>query len=313
MNASTQHPSDTDSRTNRRISASLLTSLLTLTLLFSTTASASTQLLLKRGDTSEHVGEYKGVVDLTIDPGFEGAKVSVAVDGQKIADSVLSPYHLVVDFGPVATQHKITVTATGAKGKRVKWTETINQGNLPLSINIRQIEARVFEVDATSPKEDPIAVVQLWDDGRLVAETKERPYRFTVADSLIASGFVQVTAKTNGGEETADFWSPAGNIVAEELQVRTVPIFVSVVDRDGQTRDDIQRSQFRIIDNESEAKIIDTYKEVGSVSDVFHLTYPDPAKFREIMDRSRRSRSGHGRSPPGPRTPASGLRPSADG
>jgi Ca-activated chloride channel family protein len=254
MNASLQHLSN---HSQRRISATILSFLLTALLLTSTAYGDNAQLVLKRGDHSEHKGEYKGVVDLAIDPGFEGAKVSVAVDGQKIADGVLSPYHVIVDFGPLPVQHKITITATGAKGKRVKWTETINQGNLPLSINVRQIEPRLFEVHATAPKEDPIEVVQLWDEGRLVAETREEPYRFTVADSLVASGFVQVTARTKGGEETADFWSPAGNIVAEEMQVRTVPIFVSVVDRNGQTRDDVDRSQFRIIDNEAEGKIIE--------------------------------------------------------
>lgn len=255
MTASRQHLSKTQ---QRRIGAALLSSLLTLTLLTASASAQSTaQLVLQRGDHNDHPGEYKGVVDLVIDPGFEGAKVSIAVDGQRIAEGVLSPYHVIVDFGPLPVQHKITVTATGAKGKRAKWIETINQGNLPLSIKVKQIEARLFEVEANAPKEDPIEVVQLWEDGRLVAETREEPYRFEVADSLIASGFVQVTARTKGGEETADFWSPAGNIVAEEMQVRTVPIFVSVVDRNGQTRDDVDRSQFRIIDNESEAKIIE--------------------------------------------------------
>jgi len=38
--------------------------------------------------------------------------------------------------------------------------------------------------------------------------------------------------------------------------VRTVPLFVSVVDNNGNTRDDVDRSLFRIMDNGSEAKII---------------------------------------------------------
>jgi amidophosphoribosyltransferase len=37
--------------------------------------------------------------------------------------------------------------------------------------------------------------------------------------------------------------------------------------------------------NEREDQIIDTYKDIGSVTDVFHLTHPDPAKFRGIIDR----------------------------
>ena len=37
--------------------------------------------------------------------------------------------------------------------------------------------------------------------------------------------------------------------------------------------------------NDGDARIIDTYKDVGSVNEVFHLTYPDPSKFQSIVDR----------------------------
>lgn len=228
-----------------------------LSLLITTQASAATQLVLKRGDQSQHAGEYTGVVDLTIDPGVEGAKVNVAVDGQKIATNLLAPYHLNVDFGPTPLQHKISITAISPKGKRVQWTETINQGNLPLTVKVTQIGARTFEAETTAPKEDPIALVQLWDNGQAVASVAEPPYRFDVPESLLAGGFVQVTAKTQSGEEAADFWSAAGSVVGEELQIRTIPIFVSVVDRNGNTLDDVDRSQFRIIDNESEGRIVE--------------------------------------------------------
>ncbi len=36
--------------------------------------------------------------------------------------------------------------------------------------------------------------------------------------------------------------------------------------------------------DEDAAQLIDTYKQVGSVSDVFHLTHPDPKKFTDIVD-----------------------------
>lgn len=250
MNATPQYA--TSPQRNGVIALSAL-----LSLLISTQAVAATQLVLKRGDQSQHAGEYTGVVDLTIDPGVEGAKVNVTVDGQKIATSLLAPYHINVDFGPTPVQHKISITAISPKGKRAQWTETINQGNLPLTVRVTQVGARTFEAQTTSPKEDPIALVQLWDNGQAVASVTAPPYRFDVPDSLLAGGFVQVTAKTKSGEEAADFWSAAGSVVGEELQIRTIPIFVSVVDRNGNTLDDVDRSQFRIIDNESEGKIVE--------------------------------------------------------
>lgn len=218
-----------------------------------------TQIVLQRGGLTDQPGQYSGVVDLAIDPGFDNAKVTVTVDGQKVAEGLMSPYHVVVDLGPVPLEHRITISAKGANGKHARWTETINRGLLPLALRVKAVDttAGIFEVDATSPADDPIEFVQLWDQGQVIATANVEPYRFTVPPSMLASGFVQITARTKAGEEAADFWSVAGNVHVEEMQVRTIPIFVSVVDRNGKTHDNVDRSLFRIIDGNAEGKIIE--------------------------------------------------------
>jgi len=226
---------------------------------FAAVAAANSQILLERGKQTELTGEYSGIVDLAIEPGVDNAKVAVLVDGQKVADGLRSPYHVVADFGPIPIQHKLTIQVTTPNGKRIQWHETINRGYLPLSLNVKAVDlnTRLFEAVVTSPKDDPVEYVQLWDNGQAIATATAEPYQFTVPESVFATGFVQVTARTKSGDEAADFWSPAGNIHAEELRIRTVPIFVSVVDRNGQAHDDVDRSKFRIIENGSEAKIIE--------------------------------------------------------
>jgi hypothetical protein len=108
---------------------------LLLLLLFSaTTLSAATQLFLRRGDTNQHLGELKGVIDLTIDPVFDDAKVTVGVDGQPLATNLGSPYHVVVDLGVIAVEHRISILAKAPNGRRVQWHETINRGMLPLTV-----------------------------------------------------------------------------------------------------------------------------------------------------------------------------------
>lgn len=222
-------------------------------------AAADTQIVLDRASREQQAAGVKGVVDLAINPGFDNARVTVLVDGQKVADGLLSPYHVVVDFGPTAIEHTIKVIARGTNGKRMQWTETINRGIQPLSVRVKPIDASAgsFSVIATALPQDPIEVVQLWEGGKVIASDTTSPYHFNVPAALLESGFVQVTAKTKSGEEAADFWSAAGNVVAEELQIRTVPIFVSVVDRDGNTHDDVDRSMFRIIDGNEEGEIIE--------------------------------------------------------
>ena len=245
--------------------------------LLATSAAANTQLVLDRNSRPDRDVQYTGVVDLAINPGFDKAKVTVIVDGQKIADGLASPYHVVVDFGPAALQHKITVIATAPNGKHAQWSETVNHGYLPLSLKVNAIDpaSRVFEAETTSPKDDPIEAVQLWENGQVIATATEPPYRFTVPESLMTAGFVQVTAKTKSGDEAADFWSAAGNVHAEELQVRTVPIFVSVVDRNGHTHTDVDRSHFRIMDESAEGKIIE-----------FGKAFDQPISIALVLDAS---------------------------
>jgi Ca-activated chloride channel family protein len=239
--------------------AEAATALLLVSFFFTSTARADNRLVLQRTSAGQHDGQVRGVVDLVVDPQIEGAKVSVDVDGQRVAAGLLSPWRVMVDFGPLAVEHRITVTAFAPDGKRVRWSETVNHGNLPLKLDVEPVDAgqRVFLATATAPQEDPIVAVELWHEGRVVAKQTTAPYRFDVPENVLAAGFVQFTAKTQSGEEAAAFWSPAGSIVSEEMQVRTVPIFVSVVDRSGNTRDDVQRTQFRIIDNNTEGKIIE--------------------------------------------------------
>ena len=71
-----------------------------LSFLIATTAAANTQLTLTRGDANQLTTEYTGIVDLVIDPAIENAKVTVTVDGQKVASGILPPYRLTVDLGP---------------------------------------------------------------------------------------------------------------------------------------------------------------------------------------------------------------------
>lgn len=218
---------------------------------------AGTQLLLSRDSTP--TGEFKGVVDVAVSPGFDNATVAITVDGQKLVDSLHAPYHVSIDLGPTAVEHEITVVAVTPDHRRIQWRETVNRGRLPLTVRLKPVDLanRVFEAAVTAPDDDPVTAVEFWDAGKRIGSIAAEPYRFTVPSEHFEKQFVQVTAKTKSGDEAADFWSGTGDVHVESVEVRTVPIFVSVVDRNGNTRDDVDRSLFRILDDGEEAKIID--------------------------------------------------------
>lgn len=238
-------------------------------------AHATTQLLLSRDANPS--GDFKGVVDLAVSPGIDNATVSITVDGQKIADSLHPPYHVIVDLGSAVVEHKITIAVMTADKKRIQWRETINRGRLPLSVKLKAFDMtnRIFEAVTTSPEEDPVVAVEFWDSGKLIGSVASQPYRFAIPADHFQQQFVEVTARTKSGDEAADFWSGTGDVHVESVEVRTVPIFVSVVDRNGVTHDDVDRSLFRILDNGEEAKIVD-----------FGKAFDQPISIALVLDAS---------------------------
>ena len=186
----------------------------------------------------------------------------MTLDGQKIAENVLAPYHIQIDFGALPLEHKVVVTAVTSDRKRSQWQTTLNQGRQPLTIKVQPSDFanRVFDAKVTASDTDPVVSVTLWDNGKSIATLHEPPYRFTLTPEQFAQQFVQVTAKTKSGEEVADFWTTGGDVHAETLNVRTVPLFVSVVDRNGATKDNVEPSLLRIMDNGTEGKILEVSK-----------------------------------------------------
>jgi Ca-activated chloride channel homolog len=242
---------------HRRSSRPLLQSSLTIALLLLAPAASATPAQLLIGRDSKPVSDIKGVVDLTIAPDVDDARVTVTVDGQTIVEGLRSPWHIPVDFGPLPVEHRIVVTAVSANRRR-EWETTINKGHRTLSVTVEPIDVAslLFEAKVTSPDDDPVLAVSVWDEGKAMVTIDHPPYRFTIPADHFALKTVQVTARTKSGDEAADFWSAAGEVSREALDVRTVPLFVSVVDDNGVAHDDIDQALFKIIDNGTEARIL---------------------------------------------------------
>ena len=116
---------------------------------------------------------------------------------------------------------------------------------------------RIFEANVTSPDEDPI--VERFRLGRRQSRSRPPSSRRTASrfpPKHFAQKTVQVTARTKSGDEAADFWSAAGDVKSEALEVRTVPLFVSVVDSNGTAHDDVDQALFKVVDNGTEGQIL---------------------------------------------------------
>jgi Ca-activated chloride channel family protein len=220
-------------------------------------AADSSQLLLDR-DATELRDELKGIVEVVVKPPFENARVSIAVDGQQVTESLRSPYHLRIDLGAAAVEHRLTITAFTPDWKKVQWHQTINQGLRPLTVRLRRIDAaqQLYEAAVTEPQGDPVQLVEFWSDNALIGRVTQAPYRMSVPESA-SKALIHATARARSGEEAEDFIVDGSQVHVESFEVRTVPIFVSVVDRNGTTLDNLERSSFRVLDNGAEAKILE--------------------------------------------------------
>jgi Ca-activated chloride channel family protein len=215
------------------------------------------QLLLDRDAPADAI-QLLGVVEMTVKAPFEPARVTLAMDGQVVAQSLRSPYRVFVDLGPTAIEHKIVVTAFTADWKKVSWTQTINRGMESLRVRLKLIDlaGRTYEAFVTTPESNPVRHVEFWSESTMLGRVDRPPYRMNVTPEQM-SGLVHVTAKTASGDEADDFVLNNEDIHVESLEVRTVPLFVSVIDGKGATLDNLERAAFRIMDNGAEAKIVD--------------------------------------------------------
>ena len=215
----------------------------------------------------------KGNAEISIVPPFANAKVQIYVDGQLIATRIGPPYSVEIDLGAVAVEHRVAVVAVG-KNKRAEWTEVINRGQHPLGVKLTySVTGNDYEATVTASDDDPVVGVEFYDGSNLVGKFTSPPYRIAVPDSTVP--LLYATAKSKSGAEASDYFSHTSDIHVESYEVRSIPIFVSVTDQNGSVKDDLDRGSFRILDNGSEAKILE-----------FGKAFDEPISLALIVDAS---------------------------
>lgn len=220
-------------------------------------AAATSRLALDREKATlpEH---YKGLTEIAVTPPFTGARITIDIDGHSVARLLTAPYTTHVDFGPAAVEHIIRITAVDPNGgKPVVWTRTINPGLHPLGVKLeRETSGTTFVVQTTSPVGDPIVRVEFYGAAGLLKSCTAPPYRLDVSPE-VANDLVRVTVKTRSGAEATDMLDGGSQVFAESYDVRTVRLYVSVTDRDGQARSDLTSEKFEVFDNGAKTKILD--------------------------------------------------------
>lgn len=214
--------------------------------------------------------DIRGLTDINVVAPFDGSAITLLINDAAIATKVRPPYLFSVDLGADPIERKLTVRAS-AKGRQAEWSRIINRGKLPLTITLHA-ESDALVADTTASADDPITSVDFYDGNSRIASVTVPPYRVPYAS---VKNIVVATARTRSGVEAAATWSGGINVHTEQFDVRTVPLFVSVVDQNGATRVDLTSRDFRIFDKGREAKLLE-----------FGKAYDQPVSIAVLLDAS---------------------------
>jgi Ca-activated chloride channel family protein len=239
---------------------------------------ASTQRLVLDRANPPASAEVLGLTEISVIPPFEGATVSILLDGKMVSTSTAPPYRVEIDFGPRPLEHRISVVAKSRDGKkRNEWSHVINRGNRPLSVavTIESSESSAYlEAAVTSPREDPIVSVEFFDGSVVIGRLTQAPYRISLPAGNVPP-VLFATARTRSGAEETDFLTSVDDHLVESFQLRTVPIYVSVVDQKGSAKRDLKRANFKVLDNGRETRILD-----------FSPAFNEPISIALLLDAS---------------------------
>lgn len=264
------HPSESDDGPPPR----LLIGIVVLLALLSTPALAELNRLVLEPSAPLPATRLSGPTEIIVAPPFDRARVSLLVDGREIATKTTAPYSFEVDFGPAPVERKIGVIAVDlTTKKRIQWSRVINRGDHPLSLALAATDEHL-EAVTTAPSNDPVVKVTFQAGDQVFATVTRKPFRIPISSALAAPVIV-ATARTRSGLETAEYFANGVEVHNETYDVRTVPLTVSVVDRNGAARSDLSAGSFTIYDKGRRGKVLE-----------FSRAFEEPISVAVVIDGS---------------------------
>lgn len=256
-------------RLNERITFVAL--LIAAALLTETAAAGAAHRVYLSKESDTPAAAISGRTEMIVTPPEIPASVTLFVDGAPIGTKTAAPYTFDVDFGPQPLERKISVSARSGS-KSIRWSRIFNRGRQPLTITLEATDDGVFRAETTAPEDDPVVEVSFFAGATLLATLTEPPW--VLHDPPADTSTIFVTAKSRSGAEVADTFA-MGDVLVAAYDVRTVPLFVSVIDDRGIVLDGLSRSDFKVFDKGKAAKIID-----------FGRAWDEPISLALVVDAS---------------------------
>ncbi len=190
----------------------------------------------------------------------EGAiqKVSFLLDGHPIYTRTRPPYEVTLDLGSVPKSQKLAVEGLDDQGQVIARDELVlNSGSQRFSI--RLLEPRPGQgsqgnlrarVQATPPPGETVERVELWLDENRVATLYQPPYTQPIlVPNGQAMGYVRAVAYLRDGRAAEDTILLNSPEKPEEMAVRLVDFFATVVDPAGRPVQTVDPGLFSVAED----------------------------------------------------------------
>ncbi|HEU5162119.1 MAG TPA: VWA domain-containing protein [Thermoanaerobaculia bacterium] len=211
------------------------------------------RLLLTKDAPGRVPGDYRGATEIVVVPPFEAARVTLELNGNRIATLTRAPYRLEADLGSESIQQTIRVTASAPGRKGISWESIINAGKSPLSIRLIRRDGTI-EALVTERDNDPAVEVTFFHDVHPLGTRTSPPW--VVEAPAEQTALLHATVRSRSGAEATDVLTPNAEVMLADYEWKRVDLQVSVVDGRGSVVDGLDVSKFRVVDNGEPGKIV---------------------------------------------------------
>ncbi len=186
------------------------------------------------------------------------AKVEFLLDGRPILTKNRPPFEVELDLGPLPRMATVTAVAFDAAGNELDRKHIdINVGRerfvvrlQPIGAADRQGERVHVRADLNVPSERTLAALEVYWNERLVATLYQPPWEVWVTvPPGGAAGYLRALARLDDGAQAEDVQFVTAPMFLTGVQVDAVELPVVVVDRAGRPVEDLQETDFEILED----------------------------------------------------------------
>ncbi len=191
------------------------------------------------------------------------ARVAFFLDGRQVMTKARPPYSLELDLGPVPRPHVVRAVAFDAEGRRLGLDELdLNAGEHRFAVRLLSPRSGEMHVGATElraelavPEGERLDRLELYVGEDRAVTLYQEPFLHTVE---LPAGPVYVRAvaylEDGASREAVAFVNVTDPV--EEIQVKLVELYASVLDGEGRPVTDLEREAFRVFEDGVEQEVV---------------------------------------------------------